>query len=239
MAAPAVRFLDRCTAQAETEKRAVTFPLTTGGIMRLIGIAHRVFNVVAFLLLCVAITWLATGGRVFAATATITWQNATQRVDGTVIAAGELTETLVEYGKCVAGNAFPPTADGTKSVAFPGATVDITGLTYGTWCFRARHKDSTGLFSDYAGPVWKAYVAPPKPPTILTVQGIVWEMRLHPVDGPYLARVIGTVEAGKACRGLAPAIGFDIFTIDPNDAKLDRKLNPNGTAVAQCAIIEG
>lgn len=197
---------------------------------------HRFLSVLVFLVFCIAVVWLATFGKAFAAEATLNWVNATQRVDGTPLAAGELVETQIEYGKCVAGPGFPPTADGTKVVPFPGTETKITIASYGTWCFRARHKDSGGLLSDYAGPVWKQYVAPPKPPTILTVAGIVWEMRLHPNKGPYLARVIGTVEAGKPCLGLAPQIGFDLFAIDPGDAKLTKRPNPNATVVAQCAI---
>lgn len=195
------------------------------------------FRVVGILLISfVLISVLVWAGKAFGATADITWTNATQRVDGTPIANGELVETQIEYGKCVNGNEFPPTIDGTQTTPWPGTQALIEGLSYGTWCFRARHKDSEGLHSDYAGPVWAKYVAPPKPPTLLTVQGIAWEMRFHPVNGPYLSRVIGTVPAGKPCLGLAPVYGHDIFPINPSDADLNRKPNPNATVVAQCEI---
>lgn len=170
------------------------------------------------------------------ADATLTWTHPTQRVDNTPIAITEIRETQIDWAKCAAGNVFPTTVDGTRAVAAPATTTVVTGLAYGTWCFRARTADTGGLVSANSNTVWKQYLAPPKPPVIVTVSGLVWEMRTHPVDGPYLARVIGTIEAGKPCLGLAPQIGFDLFAVNPADANLDRKPNPNSIVVAQCSI---
>ena len=174
--------------------------------------------------------------RADAAEATLNWTHPSQRVDNTPIAITEIRETQIDWAKCAAGNTFPTSVDGTKAVPAPGTQTTITGLSYGTWCFRARSVDTGGLVSDNSGTVWKQYIAPPKPPVITTVGGLVWEMRTHPVDGPYLARVAGTIVPGKACQGLAPQTGFDLFTVSAQDADLNRKPNPNSTLVAQCHI---
>jgi hypothetical protein len=173
------------------------------------------------------------------AEASLEWTNATQREDGTALAAGELRETQIDYAKCVAGsNTFPATRDGVAVFPFPAVAGKIPGLAYGKWCFRARHVDSGGLASLDTGTVWAQYLAPPKPPTLLTVKGLAWEIKTHPVDGPYLARVVGTVEAGKPCRGLSPALGFDLFYVERQDVALNRGVGKNATLVAQCSIEE-
>lgn len=172
----------------------------------------------------------------YANTADITWTHPTQRVDGTALPITEIKETQIDWAKCAVNNTFPTTVEGTRAVPAPATTTSIGPLTYGTWCFRARTIDTAGRVSDNTGPVWKQYLAPPKPPVITTVAGLVWELKLHPVDGPYLARVVGTVEAGKQCQGLAPQIGFDIFAVNRSDVTLNKGVRPSGTLVAQCVI---
>lgn len=170
-----------------------------------------------------------------AATATLDWTNATQREDGTALAPGELRETQIDYAKCTAGtNTFPPTADGTKVFPFPAITGTIPNLAYGKWCFRARHIDSTGLASLDSGTVWANYLAPPKPPTLLTVKSLVWDYRLK--NGAEELRVVGTIEAGKKCSGLAPVTGFDLFDVNRADVKLNKPISRNRRLIAQCAI---
>ena len=175
-------------------------------------------------------------GAAKAADATLTWTNPTQRVDGTALPIAELREVQIDYAKCLAGNVFPGTVDGTRAFASPATTGVIPALAYGMWCFRARVVDTGGLASANTGTVFKQYVAPPNPPTLLTVAGLVWELKTHPIDGPYLARVVGTVDAGKPCYGLAPQIGFDLFAVNRKDVRLANGANPKSMLVAQCTI---
>lgn len=172
----------------------------------------------------------------YANTADVSWTHPTQRTDNTALAIADIKETQVDWAKCTASNTFPTSVDGTKVVPAPAATTSIGPLAYGTWCFRARTVDTAGRVSDNSGTAWKQYVAPPKPPVITTVAGLVWEMKLHPSDGPYLARVVGTVVAGKPCLGLAPQLGFDLFAVDRKDVTLNKGVRPSGTLVAQCDI---
>lgn len=172
----------------------------------------------------------------FAGTANLTWTHPTQRVDGAALALSEVKETKIEWAKCPVGVVFPATIDGTKVVAAPAVTTSIPDLPYGRWCYRAYTVDINGLASDPSGVVFNVFVAPPKPPVIVTVQGIVWEMKLHPTDGPYLARVVGEVAAGKPCQGTSPQLGFDLFVVNRKDVTLAKGVKPSGTLVAQCAI---
>jgi hypothetical protein len=175
--------------------------------------------------------------RAYAATATVTWQNATQYTDNTPIPVGGIKETRIEYAKCTVSNntaTWPATIDGFKTVPFPGTEVAIDGLVYGMWCFRAAHVTPDGVFSEYAGPVWKQYLAPPKPPTLITVKSLVWDYRLK--NGTEELRVVGTIEAGKPCSGLAPVTGFDLFTVNRADVRLERGVKKDATLIAQCEI---
>lgn len=190
-------------------------------------------RLVAALMLALVL-WVAVSLDAKAADATLTWTNPTQRENGDPLPIAELKEIQIDYGKCLAGNIFPSVPDGTKAFAAPATTGVITGLAYGTWCFRARAVDTASQASVNTGTVWKQYLAPPKPPTILTVASLVWEMKIHPVDGPYLARVVGHVDAGKPCLGLAPQYGFDLFAVDRADVTLERGVKQDSTLVAQC-----
>lgn len=173
--------------------------------------------------------------RAHAATATLEWVNPTQREDGTALAAGELKEVQIDYAKCTAGtNNFPPTREGMVAFPFPAVTGQITGLAYGKWCFRARAVDSAGVPSVDTATVWAQYLAPPKPPTLVTVKSLVWDYRLK--GGVEELRVVGTIEAGKACSGLAPVTGHDLFTVSRKDVKLDRGVKKDATLIAQCEI---
>lgn len=170
------------------------------------------------------------------ASADLTWTHPTQRVDGTALALTEIRETQLDWAKCTASNTFPITVEGTRAVPAPATTASITGLTYGTWCFRARSADTDGRVSDNSGTVWKRYLAPPRPPVITTVGGLVWEMKWNNKEGAYLAKVVGTIDAGAPCYGLAPALGFDLFPVDRADVDLSRNVGQGATLVAQCNI---
>jgi hypothetical protein len=172
-----------------------------------------------------------------AGTVTVEWENATQYADDTPVPPGGILETQIEYAKCsVAGSAaqWPATIDGTKSFAFPAVAGAVDNLAYGMWCFRLRHKGADGQLSAYSNSGWKQLVAPPKPPTLLTVKSLVWDYRLK--GGAEELRVVGTIEAGKACSGLAPVTGFDLFAVRRADVKLDRGVKKDATLIAQCEI---
>lgn len=196
-------------------------------------------NFISFWIVLTAMLVLAAvalaAGPAQAATATMTWENPTQREDGTPLASGELKEVQIDYAKCVAGtNTFPATRDGFVAFPFPAVTGQIPNLGYGKWCFRARAIDSSGVASVDTGTVWATYLAPPKPPTLLTVKGLVWDYRLK--GGVEELRLVGTIEAGKPCAGLAPITGHDLFTVSRADVKLDRGVKRDATLIAQCQI---
>lgn len=107
----------------------------------------------------------------FAATASLTWTNATKNTDGSNIPAtgpGSLTSTLIEYGSC-SGGAFGTKA-GEVVVAGTVTNTTVPGLEPGTYCFRAKHINTYGEMSDWSAVVSKTYAAPkPNPPTNFSI----------------------------------------------------------------------
>ena len=174
-------------------------------------------------------------GSASAADATLTWTHPTQRTDNTALPLAEIKETQIDWAVCATGNTFPATPLGTKAVPAPANTTVVTGLTYGTWCFRARTADLTGEVSINTGTVWKQYLAPPKPPVLNSTITMVYEIASHPVDGVRLARQVGTVELGTACvdnpiqtdRGEYYEVSLDKVTLT--------KMPKSAIVVTQCA----
>lgn len=135
-----------------------------------------------------------------AADATLTWQHPTQREDNSALPLSEIRETQIDWGRCATGNTFPATPAGTKAVPAPATTTVVTGLDYGTWCFRARSVDTAGLVSNNSGTVWKQYVAPPKPPVLSSTITVAYELNGVKNDGTILlGRAVGTIELGTPC----------------------------------------
>lgn len=189
------------------------------------------------LALLVAVVGLTFASLAHAGDATVSWTLPTQNTDGSAIPAtgtGSLTATRVEYGTC-SGTAFG-TKSGEVTVPAPGASVTISGFAAGsTACFRAAAQNTFGIESAMSAVVSKTFPAPtPKPPVITTVSGLVWEYRVHPVDGPYLARAVGSIDAGKLCLGLAPLYGEDLFRVRRADVTLDRGGRLDAVLVARC-----
>jgi hypothetical protein len=104
--------------------------------------------------------------------ANVTWINATQYEDGSLIVDGTgddvVASTRVVYGTCSAPGVFG-TETGAKVVPWPGAAASFTGLPGGTYCFRARHTTVGGTSSNWSGAVAKTYSRKPKQPTAVVV----------------------------------------------------------------------
>lgn len=134
-----------------------------------------------------------------AADATLTWTHPTQRVDNTPIALSEIKETQIDWGLCTTGNVFPATPVGTKSVPAPATTTVVTGLAYGTWCFRARTVDTLNEASANSGTVWKQWLAPPKPPVLSPTITVAYEFNMNGWGEIKLGKAIGTIKEGATC----------------------------------------
>jgi hypothetical protein len=173
------------------------------------------------------------------ADATVSWTNPTQNTDGTAIpaaGAGSLTGTRVEWGTC-SGGLFGVKA-GETVVPAPAASGVLPGFSPGTTvCFRAFARNTFGVESLESNTTAKTFPAPtPKPPVIVTVSGLVWELKTHPVNGPYLARVVGIIVAGKPCNGLAPQYAENLFAVNHADVTFSRNVPAGATLVAQCGV---
>lgn len=106
-----------------------------------------------------------------AATASLTWTNATKNTDGSNIPAtgpGSLASTTVEYGSCSGSNFGAKIGEVVVAGTIINATVP--GLEPGTYCFRAKHTNTYGESSDWTAAVSKTYAAPkPNPPSNFSI----------------------------------------------------------------------
>lgn len=163
-----------------------------------------------------------------AADATLNWTQPTSRTDGTALPLTEIRETQIDYAPCTAVNTFPATPTGTRVVTGSSSGAIITGLTYGTWCFRARTVDTTGAASVNTGTVYRVYLAPPNPPTLLSIATIAYELREY-TGGTMRMVQIGTVPLGAVCgpKLVGQYATFDGATIT--------KPTTGGIIAARCA----
>lgn len=177
--------------------------------------------------------------RADAAEATLTWTLPAQNTDGSAIpttGAGAITSSRVEWGSC-AGSAFGTKA-GEATVPAPGATYTVAGLAPATWCFRAFASNSYGVESGPSGVVSKVVVPPtPKPPVLVTVNVVAYEVLPHPIEGTRLGRNVGTVRLGTAC-GPEPVVqtfGGTYYEV-PREAVALTKTPKSAVVVAQCEV---
>lgn len=179
--------------------------------------------------------------RADAADASLTWTHPTQRTDNSALALADIKETEIQYAPCAAGNTWPATGTpASKVVTAPAAATTITGLAYGTWCFRARTVPVLNPATDqsaWTGPVWAIYLAPPKPPVLGVVNIVAYDVRWQQGGGTKLARAIGTVPLGTTC-GDHPITrrGTRSYYEVPLD-KVDLRSLPNSAiVVAECEV---
>jgi hypothetical protein len=149
-------------------------------------------------------------GNAFAGEATVTWTHPTTRTDGSALPASQIGSTKVEWGTCQ-GSSFG-TAAGNASAAGAATSLVVPNLPAGTYCFRAATIDTGGLQSGWSAVVSKVVpVAPPNPPTLVTISTYAYEFRPRLIGGFKLVRV-ADVKQGVPCSeipGLAGS-GFGI-----------------------------
>lgn len=194
------------------------------------------FGVFAVMAAAILILWLLlTIPKAFAADAQLSWTHPTQREDGTALPLAEIKETQIDWAACAAGNVFPPTPAGTKAVAAPATSTTVTGLTYGTWCFRARTVDTANLVSNNTGTVWRQYVAPPKPPVLTVTNIVAYEINLTPSGLVKLGRDVGRVPLGTPCsEDLIVANNRDTYYSVPASAVTLYRQPKSSALVAVC-----
>jgi hypothetical protein len=136
-------------------------------------------------------------GDAFGATATISWQNPTQNVDGSPIpatGAGSLVSTRVDWGTC-SGTAFG-TKQGEVVVPMPATTATIPDLADGaTVCFRAFSRNTFGEQSATSNIVSRIIPAPrPRPPVLSSTVNVAWR---EYSDGRFV--LVGMLPLGVEC----------------------------------------
>jgi hypothetical protein len=139
-------------------------------------------------------------------TAQLRWLAPTERTDGTALTG--LKDHLL----------YVSDSQGSLEIVTP-VTVPMPTLEYtftlpaGTWYFGAKARDTNNLTSAMSGTVSKviedvsvqdtasvSIVAPPKPPSLLTIETVVYEISSHPRHGYRVWRPIGEIALGVECN---------------------------------------
>jgi hypothetical protein len=166
-----------------------------------------------------------------AATLTGAFTLPTQYEDGTALPQASIKHIRVEAGTCSQSAQFYA-AEGSQLVAPPATAWSITvPRAFGKFCVRAQTETVDGTLSVWTGTATKTIAEPqPKPPVLLTTGGWVWEVKTN--DG---LRFVGTIDAGKACAGLAPQFEPDLFPVERSDVRLEKRPRAGATLLAQCS----
>lgn len=178
---------------------------------------------------------------VFAADLNVSWTHPAQNTDGTAIpasGAGALTETRIEYGLCN-GTSWG-TKTGESIVAYPATTVVIPGVGPGTWCVRGYSRNSFGVESVASNIATKVVPPPtPRPPTLVTVESVAYEIKLRPVTQmASLGRRVGVIAYGVPCQegALVETIRGEYYPV-PQDKVMLYHEPKSSIVVARCAAI--
>lgn len=153
-------------------------------------------KIMAAVIMLAALGLFLLAGSAFAGTATVTWTNPTTRTDGSALTGA--ISTRVEWGTCN-GTAFG-SAVGEKTATGTSTTVTLPA---GSYCFRAFTRDSSNVESAASNVLAKLVpVAPPNPPTLVTISTVAYEMKLFP-NGFWHLAMNGSVELGVPCTPVA------------------------------------
>lgn len=175
-----------------------------------------------------------------AATVSVSWTNATQYTDGTPLGASELKGVRIEYGDCASSGVWG-TKQGETLVSYPATSVQITMQGWGDKCVRgytqtnatAQVPNAESVASNVA---WKTVPIPkPNPPVFTVAVADVYEIRVHPLDGPKLARWVGTAEVGAACGDdiIVWGNGYNYHEVSPDLVEF-QKAPRSAIVVAAC-----
>ena len=174
--------------------------------------------------------------RADAATLDGTFAYPTKYVTGADLPLASIKHVRVEVGTC-AGTAFG-TLEGSQFVAPPATTFAVTvPRAFGDFCMRAQAETTLGNISDWTGVARKTIAEPkPNPPVFVTINAVVYEAKIHPTQGLFAGRKVGTVALGAKCYADAnglPYAGADLYRVTL--ATVDLNKTPRSELLlAQC-----
>jgi hypothetical protein len=169
----------------------------------------------------------------------LSWVLPTEREDGSPVE--NLESTLVFHSL----NAIDE--ENFIVVPVPETSYVFQNLPEGNWVFAAKAKDGYGLISQLSSIATKRIVAveetseilvtivlPPKPPSLVTVDSLVYEIRRHSVHGMQIWRPIGEIDLGVECN---PDLSIGEYHEVPMSAVKNLKRLPTiPIVVALCRI---
>lgn len=152
---------------------------------------------------------------------TLSWTNATQNTDGSLIPTDTsdptaLATTTLYWGACLADDTpAAPLSEMTMPTTVPGnaevATVVIT--TPGRWCFVGVHANNAGSVSDYSNPAFKDVFTIPQPPGDLVVEDIRVYYVIQQVN-KFILLPVGSIPVGTSCNTMEYVNGYYVVPRD-------------------------
>jgi hypothetical protein len=138
-------------------------------------------------------------------TTSVTWTLPTERTDGTPLE--NLESTLVFHSlNTINEEIF-------FELPVPATSYVFNDLEEGNWVFALKAKDGYGLISVLSNVGSKTIthteetaeasvvvLTPPKPPILVTVETVVYELRQNPVHGNQIWRPVGSIKLGTKCN---------------------------------------
>jgi hypothetical protein len=181
-------------------------------------------------------------------TATVSWTAPTQNVDGSPLTnlAGYELYRATSFAGC--GTAPPTIIDNAMAISYV-----VTGLPTGNWHFCMKAFNTAGVRSILTGTVMKTITTQtvnasvevtleqrPKPPSLLTVEVMVYEIVIDKYGVIRLgSRVVGSVPIGTECLPGLVLASFkgDMYAVPRTVVKLKPKITlKSETLVAHCAV---
>lgn len=164
-----------------------------------------------------------------AATLTGSFTLPTQYEDGSPLPVANIKHIRVQVGTCSVSDQVV-TGEGEQLVAPPATAFSVTvPRAFGRFCARAQTETVSGLLSAWTPSVVKVIAEPaPKPPTLLTIASIAYELRQYN-NGTLRFVQVGTVPLGAEC---STRLAGDYAAFD--GAKLT-KPTQGGIIAARCA----
>lgn len=147
----------------------------------------------------IATLFLLVPGFANAGSFTITWTAPTQNTDGTPI--GVITSYAADYWPCTSATApVPPTV---TTLALPPTPLSrVVTVAGGQYCVRMRATTAAGTSANTNIAVGNVPVAPPNPPSDLTISNLTAYKLRQAVDGFSFASIGShTVPVGTPCAG--------------------------------------
>ena len=152
----------------------------------------------------------------------LTWEHPTENEDGSPLPFENIGGYELQYGICGGEQTIIDSSTVGKATTY---TIPLPDPAWGKWCVDARTVTVTGVKSRPAS-VTREIIVPPMPPKMVTINTVVYDTRIHPVQGLVAHRAVGWAALGSECyadpNGM-PFVGSDLYGIKPETVALSKQ----------------